>query len=461
VKKRILSLVKWVGEHRRAIATLFVLPFLLFSAYSFRLLNVGGVSNAVEDQYVALVTHTVQKTLSRDIRLIYMDEENNKSLLEENRELTGFMVDDIRRQQWRKLHAKLITKLEAAGVSAIAFDFTFPVADNSAKVADQAFVKTVRDVTGRGRTQIIVGTNSSQPTEDDLQRISLLEQGGVEVGGISADTSTHRSLRRVLVASSEGRSANGTIDEHLMAPLPMPLSLLMCARRVPKRLISAGIGGSQDEVVLYQDGQPIQHIRAEMGFCKAGSQNCEVSNGFEWRRSAVLPLLMPAINENETPYQDVLSASTLPEYKDKIVIIGARLNQEKVSLPNADPSTQFYGYQVHAAILDDLLHDAYPRSPTTSWQLLVFFLLAGFALIGRRVLPVKEIKINTMILGEREVPIGLLILFLIYLVAGVVVFSFAHVVLNVAYDLALLAAAYYICGASGPAQPEPAKESAT
>lgn len=459
MKKRISSLLKWVGKHARIIASLLLLPLCLFLAYSLSVLNIGGVSNAIEQAYVALVSHTAQKTLSQDVRLIYMDEEHNKHLLDQNRELTGFMADDIRRQQWRRLHAKLITKLEAAGASAVAFDFTFPSADHSAKDADQLFVEAVRNVTSHRRTHVFIGASSSEPTEDNLQQVTSLEQANVEIGGLSADTSTHLSLRRVLVASSEGRSVNGTIDEHLRTPLPMPLSLLMCTRRSTNRLITARLDEGRGEVTLYQDGRPIQHIRAELGFCRAGSQNCDVSSGFEWRRSAVIPLVMPALgSQNETPYEDVLSASNLPEYQNKIVIVGARLEGEKVSLPSADPSVQFYGYQVHAAILDDLLHDAYPRGPGSWSQLLILFLLAGSALLGKRALPVKKIKVNTFVLGERELPVGLVILVLIYLVAGVVLYSVAHLVLNVAYDLALISAAYFLCGANAPAQAGPAKE---
>jgi hypothetical protein len=79
------------------------------------------------------------------------------------------------------------------------------------------------------------------------------------------------------------------------------------------------------------------------------------------------------------------------------------------------------------------------------------------AVIGRRWLPVKDIKLKTIFFGERQVPSGLLILIGIYLISGVVAYSADYLILNVSYDLTLLVVAYFSYGRKSPATVEPAK----
>jgi CHASE2 domain-containing sensor protein len=449
--------VLYVRNHYRTIFGLAILPAIAFLAYSLNFLNTGGVANKVEQMYIAFVTHTTQKTLSRDIRLVYIDEDHNKDLLAHNSELAGFMSDEMRRQLWRKLHARLVSKLEGAGAAIIVFDFTFPPANSAAKTANRAFADAVRDVKGRGRTRIIIGSNPDESTDHDLgQAFSLAEQGNVDIGGAAADTGNRRLLRRIAIAISEGRTRNEGIEEHLAVPLPMPLLLLTLARQTGTRLITARLDAEQSEVTLYENGQPIQHIRSELTFCKAGARNCDVSEGFEWRRMALLPLVMPSIDpRKETPYENVLSAGNLADYKGKIVIIGARLPEEEVSVPESDSRVQLYGYQVHAAVLDDLLHDGYPRGLASVSRLLVFYAMAAFAFLGRRLLPRTDVKMNTYVFGDRLVPVGLLILIAIYVISSVILYSTSHLILNVAYDLILLVAAYFVFG---PKLPAPAQQ---
>jgi CHASE2 domain-containing sensor protein len=432
-----------VRGHGNLIFSLVVIPLIVFLASSLNLLNIGGISNAIEQRYIAFVTHTTQKALSGDIRLIYMDEDHNKDLLAHNRDLAGFMTDDNRRQLWRRLHAQLISKLAGAGAAVVAFDFTFPAANDASISANSAFAHAVDHIRGRSRTRVIIGAEPDESTDKDLGQVfSFADRGNIDIGA-----GDHQMLRRIEIAVSEGRSKSGQIEERLVVPVPMPLLLLSCVKQTGNRLITFGLDAERSEVTLYENGQPAQHIPAELEYCKMGSQNCPLSEGFEWRRMALLPLVMPSIgSQNEAPYEDVLDATELADYKDKIVIIGARLKEEEVSVPGSDSGVQFYGYQVHAAVLNDLLHDDYPRSLGSIAQLLVFCLLAAFALLGRRLLPRADVKMNTYIFGERLVPVGLLIPILIYGVGGVVLYSLRHVILKVAYDLIVLTAAYFASG---------------
>src|SRR5215469_3703428 len=124
LKRRWFSVLH-VRGHGKLILGLVALPLIVFLAYSLNLFNIGGISNAVEQRYISFVARTTQKTLSNDIRLIYIDKEQTKDLLE--------------LQLLRGLHAQLISKLAKAGAAVVAFDFTFPPANDASSKANKAF----------------------------------------------------------------------------------------------------------------------------------------------------------------------------------------------------------------------------------------------------------------------------------------------------------------------------------
>lgn len=448
----------WVREHGRLVSCLFALPLIGFLFYSLGLFNIGGVSSSVEQAYFRFVTHTVQKTLSNQIRLVFMDAEHNKKLLDANPDLTDFMTDDLERQLWRRLHAKLISRLEEAGAAVVAFDFRFLPATAAAEGANQKFLEAIRNAASDGRTTIVIGKVPREPMDDNLSRVSSLKYGNLWIGGEVTDAKNSRIVNRVAVAISDGRSANGISVERPENPMPMPFLLFLNAKWPESSFISYGLDEGGRDITISKRGTPVRHIHTEAEFCKADDQNCEVPDGFEWQRMALLPLVMPTIDSRiDVPYEDVLDAENLSNYKGKIVIVGARFKEEEVSIPGSETGTQFYGYQVHAAILSDLLNDTYPKYPGPSSQLLIFFVIAGIAVLGRRWLPVKDIKVNTIVFGERQVPSGLLVLIGIYGISAVVVYSVHYLVLNVVYDLALLVAAYFTYGRKSPGTATPSK----
>src|SRR6266404_2606397 len=214
------------------------LPVIISLAYFLNLFHVGGVSNRLDQLYVQFVTRTSQKIISPTIRIIYMDEEHNLSLLKQNPELAGIMRDNLRRQLWRKLHAELISKLDRAGAAIVAFDFTFPTADNTYKVASKAFVDAVREANNHGKTHVVIGWNAHEPIDHDLgQVLSTGQTGEIEIGGMSSDTGDRNSLRVIAIAISEGRATNGVIEERLRTPIPMPLQLFTIATQKGNQLI--------------------------------------------------------------------------------------------------------------------------------------------------------------------------------------------------------------------------------
>lgn len=450
---------RWLRKHCSPVFCLVGLPLIAFLVYSLNLFNIGGISSSAEQVYLRFVAHTKQKILSNRIRLVYMDVEHNSDLLKQNPGLNGFMTNDFERQLWRKLHAELITRLEKAGAAAVAFDFRFPQADTGAEGANRKFLQALRNAASEGRTRVVIGKISPEKTDDSLRQVSSLEYGNLWIGGKVIDASNHHIVSRVAVAISDGRSANGMSAELPEKPMPMPFLLFLNAEWPESPFISYRLDAGGRDITIYQKGTAVRHIHTQMDLCQADDSNCEVPPGFNWQRLALLPLVMPVIESRaDVPYQEVLRSRDLSGYKGKIVIVGARYPEEEVTVPGLGNGTQFYGYQVHAAILSDLLKDTYPRYPGPFSQLLIFFALAGMAVLGRRWLPVKDIKVNTLVLGERQVPSGLLILIGIYLVSGVVAYSADYLLLNVPYDLTLLVVAYFAYGKKSPATAEPASD---
>jgi len=448
----------WVRKHSRLLFCLFALPLIAFLFYSLSVFNVGGVSSYVEQVYFSFVTHTAQKTLSNRIRLVYMDAEHNKKLLDANQDLKDFMTDDLERVLWRRLHAKLVSRLAEAGAVVVAFDFRFPSSGVAEEGASRKFLQAIRNAARDGRTRIVIGKVPREGTDDDLRQVPSLGYGNLLIGGEVTDAKNRRIVSRVAVAISDGRSAGGMSAEPPEDPMPLPFLLFLNAEWPENPFVSYGLDAGGRDITIYQKGTPVHHIHAQMDLCRADDQNCEVPPGFDWQRMALLPLVMPVIDSRiDVPYEDVLGARDLSDYQGKIVIVGARYKEEKVSIPGSETGTQFYGYQVHAAILSDLLNDTYPRYQGPFFQLLIFFVIAGMAVIGRRWLPVKDIKLNTIFFGERQVPSGLLILIGIYLISGVVAYSADYLILNVSYDLTLLVVAYFSYGRKSPATVEPAK----
>jgi len=348
----------FMRANKRSLFGLIGIPALISVAYFLNLFTVGGVSNRSDQVYVQFVSHTSQKTISPNIRLVYIDEEHNRALLEQHPQLAGILNDDLRRQPWREFHSQLVSKLDKAGAAIVAFDFTFPAAANMYEGANKAFIDAVRDANNHGRTHVVIGWKLDEMTDHDLSQVLATEQAGdIEVGGMSSDTGDSKSLRVIAIAISDGRTVNGVIEERLRTPIPMPLRLFTIATHKGKPLIVSHLEANQGDVALYENGT--NHlIQSELMFCEADSPNCKVTQGFEWRRTAVVPLIMPSIDSrNEIPYENILSSGDLTEYKDKIVIVGARIDQEKVTVPGAESGAQLYGYQAHAAILDDLLHN--------------------------------------------------------------------------------------------------------
>ena len=445
-------LVLFVGRHRRTVFGLVVLPAIILLVYSIDLLSVYGISNTVEQRFIRFLTP--QKSPSGDIRLVYMDEEHNTVLMQRNPELQGSMTDPMKRQLWRRLHADLLRKLGGAGARVVAFDLTFPEASDDSANANQLFKVAVGDIASQGKTRIVIGIRLHESIDKHLQEVfTPEEQGSIDIHGDAADTDPRKSLRRIPIAIFEGRSVNGRIEEQLVKPLPMPLLVLACAKQTGDRLITFRMDAGRGDLTLYENGKPTQRIWTEIAFCTKGAQNCEVSEGFEWRRTALLPLMTPSIGPPEEPYESVLSKHDLPDYKDKIVIVGARLPEEEVpaaAVPKSKAGDTLYGYHVHAAALDDLLHDSYPRKLNFISQVLLFYALAGLSFLGRRLLPGTDVKVNTHFFGERLMPLGLLILIVIYAIGGFVFYNTQRLVLNVLYDVLLLAAAYFAFGPKAP-----------
>jgi len=146
-------LKRLLKQNGRDLLVILVAPLIVFGAYSFQLLNVGGISDWISRHYFSLVSHTSKRMMRDDIRLVYISEKDSE---------LGDFKDDLVRQRARKKHAALVRSLENAGASIIAFDLYFktPLQDQVAQAGSTDFVNAVKETNVRGKTHVILGYSS-------------------------------------------------------------------------------------------------------------------------------------------------------------------------------------------------------------------------------------------------------------------------------------------------------------
>jgi CHASE2 domain-containing sensor protein len=421
---------------------LLVLPLLVFALFWVGALGVLGVENLAERYYLRLVSPYSAKPFdSRHIKVLYIEGAEFK--------------DSAQRQKWRSRHVDLLKKLDAAGAKVVAFDFAFAGMDKDSEAATRAFVGAIRAVEAKGKTRVVIGLDPPNSLDLISQAVPPEQQGLVWAGGsvMEPDTKTH--LRRVLLAESKPLPPEVQMkDEPACQPWAFPLAVyLTYINQAGQARVRPHIDVSGGRIVLYRGGMQIGEIATETEVSEQEHKACGEDSGK--RRLASLPLLMaPADSVAGKTYQDFLreqDVSTLGQYKDAIVIVGARSTddqpgQDVVELVPGTKPAEVYGHQVHASILSDLLTGRYPRRLGYAWQLCLLYVLALSAGVGRRFLPKSDVKLPIPFLGDRSVPIGLGIVFLLYVFFCIALYRQRLILLDVGYHLVILFAAYYLIG---------------
>ncbi|HEU0224746.1 MAG TPA: CHASE2 domain-containing protein [Steroidobacteraceae bacterium] len=439
----------WVPRNAYTRAGLLVLASasLLLAANWLRLLNAVGLDNLLERQLLSAATHSVQRAIGQSIRLIYLEEKGNGDI--------GDFAQETDRQCLRQRHAQLLGKLERAGARVVAFDLVFPPAVQKCVEPTEAFAAAIRDARARGQVQVIVGHD---PAADLDPRIGDAATGQglalVRVGREQRDAKDARFLTGVLLAEAdEVAGAPGTV---LVRPLPLPLAMYMADRWPGSGSVLPGLVPESRQLTFTATVAPRPPVTVDVRDCNRGELNCPAAADAAKRWYGLLPVWMgEGAGFIERSYASVILQEELgADYRDKVVLVGARIPEEVVALAPDSKAGKIWGYHVHARALADLQSDTYLRRPSFAVisAIVVVLVLVG---IGARLwLPRLEMRVSLPWIGTTPIPVGLILVALLHGFLVIQLMQRLYWLQDLSYQLLALAAGYYV--ASRPLLPKSA-----
>jgi len=423
------------------IRLLLITLFVYLAAWT-HALNVAGIDDWLERLQLERMDYSVNSAPLDKLRLIYIEESDTL----EN--VNGTFADEGVRQLWRRQHAKLLHEL-ADAPRLVAFDMVFPHPLHQAEnqQADAEFGKAVSEA----RTRVIVGAEVDENNQPDLaDSVKNAKWGLTQIGGFRLERGQSKGMVRRYVLAQSSLPAGRAADPQPAIPSLAVRMLLTDRSRSSPEPTSVKMDQGKKEVILFS------------GTTELGRISCDIeleshSPGSTARLLATLPLHYPRTPEfSEEKYTQVLKRlpAAATDYRDKIILIGAQLNKEvaastggeKVIL-SPDPDRQpAYGYQVHASVFSDLSQETYARRLSGRWQFIVLLLLGFLAGIGGKVLPKTDVEVDTKIFGTKPLPVGLVILFVIFFAMVWVFYRSEFVLFDVGYGLLAVGISYYLCG---------------
>jgi CHASE2 domain-containing sensor protein len=405
-------------------------------------LNVAGIDDWLERSQLERMDYSVNTAPPDKLRLIYIEESDTL----EN--VNGTFADEGARKLWRRQHARLLRAL-ADAPRLVAFDMVFdPTLDPAEyKQADAEFGAAIREA----RTRVIVGAEVDENSRPKLiDSVKNAEWGLAHSGGFRLERGQSKSMVRRYVLAQSTLPAGSAADPQPAIPSLAVKMLLTDLGRLRTEPKSVQMDQGKRELILFSGTMEVKRISCDFELESH-------SPGSAPRLLATLPLHYPRTPEfSEEKYTQVLQrlSRAATDYRDKIVLIGAQLNKEvavstggeKVLL-TPDPDGRFaYGYQVHASVFSDLLQDTYARRLRGRWQFLVLLFLGFLAGVGGKVLPKTDVEVDTKIFGTKPLPIGLVILFVIFFAVVWVFYRSAFVLFDLGYGVLAVGISYYLCG---------------
>jgi CHASE2 domain-containing sensor protein len=431
---------QWLnGSPRRTfVLRLIAITFAVSLASFTRVLNVAGIDDWLERLQLEQMDYSVNVPLPSALRLVYIKEDD---VVDGEKETYA-----SRPERWRKRHAMLLRALANAPLF-VAFDLRFdkPESDPESQAGTSDLGTAIREAT----TRVLVGADLNDNGVPDLiDALKSADSALIKVGGVRLDRGAQSGIvRRYVLARSQ--FAAGKIDGPQPA-IPSLAVMMHLAERNPSRTAKTfvNIDPARGELILSGGVGAPEHIRCRI--------EREASGNESPRWLATIPLHYPraGVSQDEDSYVSLLRhLPNLPaKFKKKIVLIGAQINKdateggEIVRLASDSDKRVAWGYQVHARVFGDLSQDSYPRPLQWWWNILILFLLALIAGLGRGKLPSTEYEVDTKIAGKRKVPIGLLILLGVYVAIVWLFYRKAFILFDVAYGAIAVVAAYFLCG---------------
>lgn len=400
-------------------------------------LDIFGVDNTIEQQLLGFAGNTVGRAPDDDIRLIYINETGNGSL--------GNFREATERQAWRAHHAKLIHLLADAEAKLVAFDLVFPHPIKKHQDANDELVNAIQSVRENKTTHVLIGhDNKSDMDKDIIAAVGDLRSFGklgvareLQQPGVSG-----RTVAEVVIAeASISALAGGVTRQKSVLPQPMPWALLSAAQdTIPSEQGAPEIRGG--ELYAKKTGIKISIVERE---CRATTLNCPAEEEATAHRWAMLPIWMGgSASFIERSYASVVQQETLStDYKGKIVIVGARVPEDKL---NIDGSSTVWGYQAYARILADVKHGTYLRRPATYLQVLILALAITVGAFARRFFRGLEVKVPVPFLGSLALPLALFVCFIGVGLLAVAHLAQAAVLHQISYHWLALITGYYVLG---------------
>jgi CHASE2 domain-containing sensor protein len=420
---------------------------VLLTANWIRLMNAVGIDNLLERQLLSFASHTVNRSIGENIRLIYLEEKGNGDV--------GDFSDESNRQCLRQTHGDLLRKLKSAGARVVAFDLVFPPAIQKCVDQSQSFVAAIRDVRQDGTMRVIIGHDPKADVDSKIRdEIKLENLALARVGRGQRDAEDKRFLTSVLLAEAD--EIPGAPGTTFTRPMPIALSVFIADRWAGPDPLMPGLVPSDRQVTFTPGGNVMPPVAVDVRHCDRGDLNCPLTAGATRHWYAFLPVWMgDGAAFTERSYASVFLQPELgDDYRDKIIMIGARTADEVVALDADSKIGTIWGYQVHARAVADLMSNSYLRRPPF-WVVAVFLVVLVIVGISARLwLPKLEARVSLPWVGSTPIPLGLILVAGLHGFLMILLMRQWYWLQDIGYQLLALAAGYYF--ASRPLLPKTA-----
>jgi CHASE2 domain-containing sensor protein len=329
--------------------------------------------------------------------------------------------------EWRMDHARMIDRLAAAGVAAVAFDLYIEGENESERAADAAIADAIRRAKQKG-VRVIIGIRAAPGHVPRL--LPALIDAGATPGSLCIGSRLGYAFNVPLAVSPDARGRRALRADNPALGLAAAFPGRPDTIDEERREVSVRAGGDTHFAafsVLDSAGSPSTDCPTLGAGSVIATLLLRVSPGGFWREP-----------QRRMSYAQVLdpASSLSPEVlRGKIALIGVTLGETGDShrVMRGWKREQIFGVELHADTITNLERRVAvrPLGPTAQWLFMLALAAAGaamsFLLFDRAAL-------------YRRLALGFALV--AYVCAGVALYVAFGILLNVLYDVAAFAAAY-------------------
>jgi hypothetical protein len=435
-----------VNQPSRWVVTVLASSVAVFALDWTGFFNIVGLDAWADRQYFDSLEYRGHNAWFSPLKLVYIDGEHD--FRPDAQSETFKFSDAAQRERWRSLHASVLKAFESAGTHLVAFDMYWPEPAESNKTADTELAESIRQVSDSGVTDVVVGAASTQNSEmsASIQKVVRPEQyGSVAVGARTREVAGSAYYRRLVLGEANSRVLRLSVQKGAINVIPVtptfPLRVLLAWYKTKPDQASAWLEANRRSLIILRHGDILRTIP------------CEAAQDADGSIRILYPLDIPEdlllTNSSESYEQVYLRRGTIPEYKGGLVILGVRLKGspesggEEIQLSK---TRKAFGYEVNASFVNQIIMGVYPHHLGALGE---FVFLLGSCLIAsfaRRALSAAKLKVPLPHLGDREIPLGLMIMVLLYVLIAVILYEYRYLILQPSYDILALVVGYFVCG---------------